>query len=86
MQGLPNRMGLGLRPPVQSFGQGPSIQALAQQQQMGHAHGGAPAFVPPNTQRATNLFVGSISAGIGDQFLNQLLSVGLLEGHWVTST
>jgi RNA-binding protein 25 len=57
-----------------SYGQGPSIQALAQQQQM-HGPGGAPSFVPPNTQRATNLFVGSISAGIADNFLNQLLSV-----------
>jgi RNA-binding protein 25 len=71
MQGLPNRMGLGLRPPPPSYGQGPSIQALAQQQ-----HLGAPAFgVPPGAQRATNLFVGSIAAGISDGFLNSLLAV-----------
>jgi RNA-binding protein 25 len=64
MQG-PNRMGLGLRPPMPSYGQGPSMQALAQQQ-LG-------AFAPP--QRPTDLFVGSISAGISDAFLNQLLTV-----------
>ncbi|KIY52440.1 hypothetical protein FISHEDRAFT_35244 [Fistulina hepatica ATCC 64428] len=62
-----NRMGLGLRPPLPSFGQGPSISALAQQQQM--------HFVPPQPpQRQTTLFVGSISGGITDSFLNRLLS------------
>ncbi len=66
MQPMPNRMGLGLRPPLPSYGQGPSISALAQQQQM--------HFVPPN-QKFTTLFVGSISGGIQDSFLNQLLSV-----------
>jgi hypothetical protein len=70
MQPMPNRMGLGLRPPMPSFGQGPSMQALAQQQHMQ-----PPSFVPPQAQRATNLFIGSISAGISDTFLNQLLSV-----------
>jgi RNA-binding protein 25 len=68
MQGA-NRMGLGLRPPMPSYGQGPSMQALAQQQQMSH-------FAPP--QRPTDLFVGSISSGITDSFLNQLLSVRAL--------
>ncbi|KAJ3485391.1 hypothetical protein NLI96_g4988 [Meripilus lineatus] len=64
----PNRLGLGLRPPLQSYGQGPSISALAQQQQMLHTQ----QFVPPQP-RATSLFIGSISGGITDAFLNQLL-------------
>ncbi|KAF8635853.1 hypothetical protein AX15_000045 [Amanita polypyramis BW_CC] len=66
MQPVPNRLGLGLRPPLPSYGQGPSISALAQQQQM--------HFVPPQVQKQTTLFVGSISGGITDAFLNQLLS------------
>ncbi|KAH9972012.1 hypothetical protein BGW80DRAFT_1173869 [Lactifluus volemus] len=65
----PNRLGLGLRPPLQSYGQGPSISALAQQQQM-HIQG----FVPPQAQKQISLFVGSISGGITDGFLNDLLS------------
>ncbi|KAI0783447.1 hypothetical protein C8Q75DRAFT_433671 [Abortiporus biennis] len=64
----PNRLGLGLRPPMPSYGQGPSISALAQQQQM-HSQ----QFVPP-TPKATTLFIGSISGGISDAFLNQILS------------
>ena len=64
----PNRLGLGLRPPMPSYGQGPSMSALAQQQQQMH-------FVQPQAQKQTNLFVGSISGGITDAFLNQLLSV-----------
>ncbi|KAG6889630.1 hypothetical protein C0992_004521 [Termitomyces sp. T32_za158] len=67
MQPMPNRAGLGLRPPLPSYGQGPSMQALAQQQQM--------HFVPPQAQKQATLFVGSISGGITDAFLNQLLSV-----------
>ncbi|TFK70553.1 hypothetical protein BDN72DRAFT_766296 [Pluteus cervinus] len=66
MQPVPNRLGLGLRPPLPSYGQGPSISALAQQQQM--------HFMPPQPQKQTTLFVGSISGGITDSFLNQLLS------------
>jgi hypothetical protein len=66
MQPAPNRLGLGLRPPLPSYGQGPSISALAQQQQM--------QFVPPQAQKLIKLFVGSISGGITDAFLNQLLS------------
>ncbi|KAF9046248.1 hypothetical protein BJ165DRAFT_1137975 [Panaeolus papilionaceus] len=62
----PNRLGLGLRPPMQSFGQGPSMSALAQQQQM--------QYMQPQAQKLTNLFIGSISGGITDSFLNQLLS------------
>jgi hypothetical protein len=62
---LPNRVGLGLRPPMQSFGQGPTIAALAQQQ-MG--------FNPPQAKQTT-LFVGSISGGITDDFMNDLLKV-----------
>ncbi|KAI0770652.1 hypothetical protein C8Q74DRAFT_1317834 [Fomes fomentarius] len=63
-----NRLGLGLRPPMQSYGQGPSISALAAQQQMHHP----PAFVPPQP-KPTTLFIGSISGGITDAFLNELL-------------
>ncbi|KAI0642936.1 hypothetical protein C8Q79DRAFT_916169 [Trametes meyenii] len=62
-----NRMGLGVRPPMPSYGQGPSISALAAQQQMQH-----PSFVPPQP-KAVNLFVGSISGGITDSFLNEIL-------------
>jgi RNA-binding protein 25 len=62
---IPNRLGLGLRQPLPSYGQGPSMQALAQQQQMQYMQ-------PPKT---ATLFVGSISGGITDAFLNQLLGV-----------
>lgn len=63
-----NRMGLGHRPP--SYGQGPSISALAAQQQMHHP----PAFTPPQP-KPTTLFIGSISGGITDGFLNEILNV-----------
>ena len=69
MQPAPNRLGLGLRPPLPSYGQGPSISALAQQQQMHHG-----SFVPPQP-KSTTLFIGSISGGITDAFLNTLLGV-----------
>lgn len=78
---MPNRLGLGLRPPLPSIGQGPSMSALAQQQQHQHQHhhqqqqhilhGG---FAPPQP-KATTLFIGSISGGITDSFLNMLLGV-----------
>ncbi|KAF9220249.1 hypothetical protein BS17DRAFT_715147 [Gyrodon lividus] len=68
MQPVPNRLGLGLRPPLPSYGQGPSMSALAQQQQMMQQ-----PFMPPQAQKLTTLFVGSISGGITDTFLNQLL-------------
>ncbi|KAF9028542.1 hypothetical protein BDZ89DRAFT_951230 [Hymenopellis radicata] len=68
MQPIPNRMGLGLRPPLPSFGQGPSMSALAQQQAQQSMH-----FVPPQAQKFTTLFIGSISGGVQDSFLNQLL-------------
>ena len=45
------------------------MSALAQQQHMQH-------FVPAQIQKQTTLFVGSISGGITDAFLNQLFSVG----------
>src|SRR6267154_4040816 len=72
----PNRLGLGLRPPLPSYGQGPSISALAQQQQQQqqqqiHVQG----FVPPQAQKQISLFVGSISGGSTDNFLNDLLTV-----------
>ncbi|KAJ7244034.1 hypothetical protein C8J57DRAFT_1434494 [Mycena rebaudengoi] len=60
----PNRLGLGLRAPLPSYGQGPSISALAFQQQQ--------AQVQP--QKQTTLFVGSISGGITDATLNALLT------------
>ena len=66
----PNRLGIGHRPPMQSYGQGPSISALAAQQHMQHP----PAFVPPQP-KPTTLFIGSISGGITDAFLNELLKV-----------
>ena len=67
----PNRLGLGMRPPLPSYGQGPSMSALAQQQQMHHQ----PFMPPPTAQKQTTLFVGSISGGITDAFLDALLSV-----------
>ena len=73
MQGLPNRMGLGMRPPAYGMGQGPSISALAQQQQTSHS-----PFVPQQALPQHNLFVGSISGGISDAFLNELLGVSFL--------
>ncbi|KAH6912594.1 hypothetical protein BKA70DRAFT_1530586 [Coprinopsis sp. MPI-PUGE-AT-0042] len=64
---MPNRLGLGIRPPMPSYGgQGPSMQALAQQNQQMH-------FTPPQAQKSATLFVGSISGGITDTFINQLL-------------
>ncbi|KAF8578960.1 hypothetical protein K439DRAFT_1416733 [Ramaria rubella] len=65
MQPMPNRMGLGMRPTP--YGQGPSIAALAQQQHM------QPHFVGAQTSRTTTLFVGSISGGITDAHLNEML-------------
>lgn len=44
------------------------MSALAQQQQM-HQH-----FVSPQAQKQVTLFIGSISGGITDAFLNQLLT------------
>ena len=70
----PNRLGLGLRPPLPSYGQGPSISALAQQQQQ-QQQMQLQGFVPPQAQKQISLFVGSISGGITDNFLNDLLSV-----------
>lgn len=70
MQPAPNRMGLGMRPTP--YGQGPSIAALAQQQHM------QPHFVSAQPTRTTTLFVGSISGGITDQHLNEMLGVSSL--------
>ena len=82
MQPAPNRLGLGLRPPLPSYGQGPSISALAQQQQMMHQ-----PFMPP--QKQATLFVGSISGGITDGFLNQMLTVSafrpMVVSCWIVS-
>ena len=71
MQGLPNRMGLGMRPAP--YGQGPSFSALAQQQQQQKQGGTGGGDKLP--QQLTTLFVGSIAAGITDAFVNQLLAV-----------
>jgi len=71
----PNRLGLGLRPPLPSYGQGPSISALAQQQQQQQQQMHVQGFVPPQSQKQISLFVGSISGGITDNFLNDLLTV-----------
>lgn len=83
MQGMPNRLGLGLRPPLPSYGQGPSMSALAAQNQMQHHnHFSGP---PP---KAVTLFIGSISGGITDSFLNSLLNVRPWHAHcfWLTDT
>jgi len=50
------------------------MSALAQQQQMLHQ----PFAMAPPTHKQTNLFVGSISGGITDDFLNKLLGVSNL--------
>lgn len=64
-----NRAGLGLRPPMASYGQGPSMMALAQQQQ-------AAKLAPDNAQpQGIPIFIGSIAGGITDAFLNDLFSV-----------
>ena len=55
-----------------SYGQGPSMGALAHQQQIMHHQFSKPPEVVP-------VFIGSISSGIGDAFLNELLSVS---GDW----
>ena len=73
---LPNRMGLGLRPPLPSYGQGPSMSALAQQA-MQNQH-----FAPPPAQKTVSLFVGSISGGVTDSFLNDLLAVSAWFVDW----
>ncbi|THU93818.1 hypothetical protein K435DRAFT_861114 [Dendrothele bispora CBS 962.96] len=52
-----------------SFGQGPSTQALAQQQQ-------AMQFMPPQAQTLTKFSVCSILGGVQDDFLNESLSEG----------
>ena len=80
----PNRLGLGLRPPLQSYGQGPSISALAQQQQQQQMN--LQGFVPPQAQKQITLFVGSISGGITDNFLNDLLSVSFCPSLRLTLT
>ena len=48
------------------------MSALAQQQQM-HVQ----SFVPPQAQKQISLFIGSISGGITDNFLNDLLCVSV---------
>ena len=73
MQPMPNRMGLGMRPTP--YGQGPSIATLAQQQHM------PPHFVNAQALRTTTLFVGSISGGITDAHLNEMLGVCFFSPH-----
>ena len=74
MHPAPNRLGLGMRQPMPSFGQGPSMGTLAHQQQMLHHQ------QLPQSSKMVPVFVGSISGGISDAFLNDLLSVS-----WVIS-
>ena len=69
MHPAPSRLGLGMRQPMPSFGQGPSMGALAHQQQMMHHQ----QF--PQPSKIVPVFIGSISGGISDAFLNDLLSV-----------
>ncbi|KAI0036260.1 hypothetical protein K488DRAFT_41458 [Vararia minispora EC-137] len=64
MQPLPNRMGLGLRPNMPAYGQGPSMSGIAQH---------PPSFVPQAPRRSVQLFVGSISGGVTDIYLSRLL-------------
>ncbi|KAF9781792.1 hypothetical protein BJ322DRAFT_1144605 [Thelephora terrestris] len=68
MHPAPSRLGLGMRQSLPSFGQGPSMGALAHQQQMMHHQ----QFPPPS--KVVPVFIGSISGGISDAFLNDLLS------------
>ncbi|KAF8527025.1 hypothetical protein BU17DRAFT_39978 [Hysterangium stoloniferum] len=65
MQPMPNRMGLGMQRPA--FGQGPSMAALAQQQHAPHFVGATPP------KKTIPLFIGSISGGITDAHLNEML-------------
>lgn len=81
MQGYPgmnmnmNRAGLGMRPPIPSYGQGPSMMALAQGRQQQQApHMGPPRGAAENSE-GTTIFIGSIAGGITDDFMKQLLSV-----------
>ena len=77
MQGYPgmnmNRAGLGMRPPAPSFGQGPSMMALAQGRQQQNASMMAQQKFEP--AEGTTIFVGSIAGGITDDFMKQLLNV-----------
>jgi hypothetical protein len=75
MQPAPNRLGLGLRPPMPmpSFSQGPSTSALAQQQ-----HQQFPCQPP----KVISLFIGLISGGIDNSFLNELLAVSDFPSSW----
>ena len=72
MQGPPNRLGLGLRPVIPSYGQGPPIGSLPPSNVM---YGYPPPGAPPGQEKLTTLFVGGISAGVTDDFMNSLLSV-----------
>jgi RNA-binding protein 25 len=65
-----------MRPPMPSFGQGPSMGTLAHQQQLQHHQ---PFSQPP---KVVPVFIGSISGGISDSFLNDLLSVS---GRWLVT-
>ena len=78
MQGPPpNRMGLGMRGPMgYGHGQGPPIGSLPPSNAAYQPHLLTAANVSSGPmQKATTLFVGSISAGIPDSFLSSLFSV-----------
>ncbi|KAF8302565.1 hypothetical protein DL93DRAFT_2090566 [Clavulina sp. PMI_390] len=83
MQG-PNRMGLGMRP---AYGQGPPIGSLPPSGAMGYGQMGrpmpgmlVPGQAPPGaaavggTDKLTTVFVGSISAGVSNEFLTSLFA------------
>ncbi|KAG8901365.1 hypothetical protein FRB99_005375 [Tulasnella sp. 403] len=75
----PNRMGLGMRPPMMGGppagygppGQGPPLSALSSQSHMPHA---GPPLQAAHMGPKLTAFVGSISPGIPDNFLIQLLA------------
>ena len=81
----PNRMGLGMRPPMMGGapppgmmgygppGQGPPLSALAAQANMQNA----PLQQAPRDGPKLTAFVGTISPGIPDAFLIELLAVSI---------
>lgn len=71
----PNRMGLGMRPGF--HGQGPPIGSLPPSgfNQPGRPMPGAPPAGQPGNDKLTTVFVGSISAGVTNEFLTSLFAV-----------
>lgn len=72
----PNRMGLGMRPVF--HGQGPPIGSLPPSGVPGFGQPGRPLPGPgvqPGSDKLTTVFVGSISAGVTNEFLTSLFAV-----------